>query len=160
MTQDITYRTKETSDDAWITEVATTLWGSVDIISKEHVYTLTQIPTIVALTHGAPVGWISYVKHHDAVEIVALYTSIHNQGIGTALITQVCEEAQKQGCHTIWVLTTNDNTHALRFYQKRGFVLSAIRFNKLAKQRKKKPIPLLGNDNIPIRDEIELQKTL
>lgn len=106
--------------------------------------------TIVALSRETPVGWISYVKHHDAVKIVALYTSIHNQGIGTALINQVCEEALKMGCHTVWMVTTNDNTHALRFYQKRGFVLSAIRFNKLAKQRKKKPIPLLGNDNIPI----------
>lgn len=160
MTQDITYRTKETRDDTWISEVATTLWGSVEIISKDHTYDLTQVPTIVALSQRTSVGWISYVQHHDTVEIVALYTSIHNQGIGTTLINQVCKETKTLGCRTVSVVTTNDNTHALRFYQKRGFVLYAIRFNKLVKQRKKKPIPLLGNDNIPIRDEIELQKTL
>lgn len=54
-------------------------------------------------------------------------------------------------------MTTNDNTHALRFYQKRGFVITAIRVNAMEEQRKKKPIPLTGNDGIPIRDEIELE---
>ena len=41
--------------------------------------------------------------------------------------------------------------------QKRGFVISAIRTNVMEAQRKLKPIPLLGNDGIEIRDEIELE---
>lgn len=160
MANHYTYREKEASDDAWITKVATTLWGSVDIISKDHVYKLTHIPTLIAVADNTPVGWISYARQNDTMEIVALYSSIPHQGIGTTLVSKVCEEAKTQGCHTIWVLTTNDNTHALRFYQKRGFVFTAVRFNELAKQRERKPIPMTGNDGIPIRDEIELTKTL
>jgi ribosomal protein S18 acetylase RimI-like enzyme len=58
------------------------------------------------------------------------------------------------------VTTTNDNLNALRFYQKHGFVLAALRPNALEKTRKLKPIPALGENGIPIRDEIELEMIL
>jgi hypothetical protein len=50
---------------------------------------------------------------------------------------------------------------ALRFYQQCGFVLAAIHRNALEQSRKLKPeIPLVGNDGIPLRDEIELEMML
>jgi hypothetical protein len=56
------------------------------------------------------------------------------------------------------LVTTNDNLNALRFYQKRGFVLVAVHRNALEVSRKLKPeIPLVGMDSIPLRDEIELE---
>jgi ribosomal protein S18 acetylase RimI-like enzyme len=65
------------------------------------------------------------------------------------------------GRRRLVVVTTNDNLHALRFYQKRGFVLAELRTNALAAARQIKPeIPLFGNDNIPLRDEIELALNL
>lgn len=49
----------------------------------------------------------------------------------------------------------------LRYYQKNGFHLHALRVNALAESRKLKPeIPAFGNDGIPLRDEIELSMTL
>jgi hypothetical protein len=57
--------------------------------------------------------------------------------------------------------TTNDNLNALRFYQKRGFVLVSVHRNAVIKSRQLKPeIPLTGNDGIPLRDEIELEMLL
>jgi hypothetical protein len=51
--------------------------------------------------------------------------------------------------------------NALRFYQKRGFVLVAVHRNALEQSRKLKPeIPLIGDDEIPLRDEIELEMML
>jgi hypothetical protein len=59
------------------------------------------------------------------------------------------------------LITTNDNTAALRFWQKRGFKLLRVHRNAVEKSRKLKPeIPLTGNDGIPIRDEIELEMML
>jgi hypothetical protein len=59
------------------------------------------------------------------------------------------------------LITTNDNTKALRFWQKRGFRLAAVHRNAVEKSRKIKPeIPLTGNDGIPIKDEIELEMAL
>ena len=68
--------------------------------------------------------------------------------------------AGQAGCRRLCVVTTNNNLHALRFYQRKGFVLSALRPNTTADTRKRKPIPLLDEDGIPIRDEIEWELTL
>jgi hypothetical protein len=47
---------------------------------------------------------------------------------------------------------------ALRFYQRRGLVLVAVHRNAIAQSRKLKPqIPELGQYDIPLRDEIELE---
>ena len=64
-------------------------------------------------------------------------------------------------CHRLWLITGNDNTSALRFYQKRGFRLVAVYRNAVDQARRLKPeIPLYGNDGIPITDEIELEMIL
>ena len=69
--------------------------------------------------------------------------------------------ATASGCKQLWLITTNDNINALRFYQKRGFMLVAVHRNALELSRKLKPeIPMIGNDGIPLRDEIELEMIL
>jgi RimJ/RimL family protein N-acetyltransferase len=69
--------------------------------------------------------------------------------------------ALKAGCRRIWLITTNDNTAALRFYQKKGFSLVAVHRNAIERSRQLKPeIPETGNDGIPLRDEIELEIVL
>ncbi len=60
----------------------------------------------------------------------------------------------------LWLTTTNDNLNALRFYQKRGFVLIKIHRNAVEIARQYKPIPLIGMDGIAVRDEIELELAL
>ena len=59
------------------------------------------------------------------------------------------------------MITTNDNLNALRFYQKRGFELVAVHPHAVDEARRiKLEIPMLGEDEIPIRDEIELEMLL
>jgi RimJ/RimL family protein N-acetyltransferase len=66
--------------------------------------------------------------------------------------------AEQAACQRIWLITTNDNMPALRFYQKRGFRLVAVHQNALDYSRTLKPeIPLIGLEGIPLRDEIELE---
>jgi GNAT superfamily N-acetyltransferase len=79
-------------------------------------------------------------------------------GIGSTLINAVKRHADQSGCHRLWLITTNDKLRALRFYYKRGVVLVAVHRNALDESRKIKPqIPFIGNDGIPLRDEIELE---
>jgi ribosomal protein S18 acetylase RimI-like enzyme len=79
-------------------------------------------------------------------------------GVGSALVNAVKTIAASAKCRRLWLVTTNDNTYALRFYQKRGFQIVAAHRNALERSRKLKPeIPLEGVDGIPIRDEIELE---
>jgi len=83
------------------------------------------------------------------------------RGIGTALLAAVEEAARTAGCTRLWLITTNDNTGALRFYQRRGMVLAAMHPDAIAASRAIKPaIPAIGNHRIPIRDELELEMAL
>jgi hypothetical protein len=51
--------------------------------------------------------------------------------------------------------------NALGFYQKRGFEIVAVYCGAVNESRKRKPsIPLIGYNNIPLRDEIELEINL
>ena len=160
MEQSLIFRSKINSDTSWIIKVAEKLWGSIEIVSKKHTYNILKLPSFIAVIDGKPVGFIMHVVHGRKSEIVALYSEYERQGIGTKLLDLVKEDSKRNGCTAVWILTTNDNTHALRYYQKRGFAITAIRINAIETQRKVKPIPLLGNDDIPIRDEIELEINL
>ena len=95
------------------------------------------------------------------MEIVSIDSTHPGRGVGTALIEAVKKEARRQGCRRLWLITTNDNLNALRFYQKRGFALVAVHRNAIEISRRLKPeIPLTGHDGIPLRDEIELETLL
>jgi len=86
---------------------------------------------------------------------------VEGKGIGSALIDAVKSVAATAGCKRLWLITTNDNTNAMHFYQKRGFQLVAVHRNAMEKSRLLKPeIPLTNHDGIPIRDEIELEMVL
>jgi RimJ/RimL family protein N-acetyltransferase len=86
-------------------------------------------------------------------------STLEGLGIGSKLISAVKQAAKQSGINRIWLITTNDNVDALRFYQKRGYRMTAIYPNAVNEARKQKPsIPLIGNYYIPIPDEIELKK--
>jgi len=73
----------------------------------------------------------------------------------------VVDEARSRGCKRLWLITTNDNQKAVRFYRNRGFQLAAIHKNALDETRKLKPgLPETGIDGIPLKDEIELELLL
>lgn len=58
----------------------------------------------------------------------------------------------------IVLITTNDNINAIRFYQKRGFDMAHLFRNAMDISRKLKPeIPLIGENSIPLRHEIEFE---
>ena len=68
---------------------------------------------------------------------------------------------KKSGLEKITLITTNDNLAALKFYQKRGYRIVKVIPDAVTKARKVKPtIPFIGNDDIPLHDELLLQKHL
>ena len=103
---------------------------------------------------------MTYTIVGDDCEIVSLDSLRPGAGIGTALIDAVKAAAVESGCKRLWLVTTNDNMNALRFYQKRGFVLVKVNRNVIEFARTLKPVPLIGADGIPLRDEIELEMVL
>ena len=70
--------------------------------------------------------------------------------------------ARDAGCTRLWLITTNDNVDALRFYQRRGFRLAKLHPGAVddSRARLKPGIPKLGDHGIPLRDELELELEL
>ncbi len=120
-----------------------------------------DLPGFVALYESEKVGLVTYNITGASCEIVTIDSIRPSSGVGSALIEAVKDIAIKSGCERLWLITTNDNMNALRFYQKRGFVLVAVHRNALEVSRKLKPeIPMIGDHGIPLRDEIELEMML
>jgi ribosomal protein S18 acetylase RimI-like enzyme len=136
-------------------------WGSEIMIVHDTMYRPAELSGFVAIRGEKEVGLVTYNVEGNDCEIVVLNSFQPNIGIGSALIDAVKTAAKAVQCKRLWLVTTNDNLHALKFYQKQGFELAAIRRGAVDESRKIKPeIPLVGNDDIPLRDELELEITL
>jgi GNAT superfamily N-acetyltransferase len=118
-------------------------------------------PALLAEADGEIVGMLTYLPDPgwEQCEILTLHATEQWHGVGTALIEAVEQLAAQQGCARLWLITTNDNVDALRFYQRRGFQLAAVHRHAVHDSRRLKPeIPVTGAYGIPIRDEVELEK--
>ncbi len=70
-------------------------------------------------------------------------------------------DTAERGWVRLWLVVTNDNTPALRFYQGRGWDLVALHAGEAERDRRLKPeIPERGRDGIPIRHLLELRRVL
>ena len=149
------------ADRARVREFIMQRWGAEIVVAHHVVYRPHELAGFAAWRGDEIIGLVTLHVVGNACEIVTLDAMQPGAGIGTALIDAAKAFAQQANCTRLWLITTNDNLSALRFYQKRGFVLVAVHRNALVKSRQIKPqIPLIGNDGIPIRDEIELEMIL
>jgi GNAT superfamily N-acetyltransferase len=119
-------------------------------------------PALLAERDGELAGVLTYVVEGDECEILTLHAARRWGGAGTALIEAVERLARDLGCRRLWVLTTNDNVDALRFYQRRGFRLAELHAGAVDESRAqlKPEIPETGEYGIPLRDELVLDKRL
>ncbi|MBD3404558.1 MAG: GNAT family N-acetyltransferase [Candidatus Lokiarchaeota archaeon] len=155
-------RPLQEDDKPWIRAKISENWGSTSIVTCGKIYDTTTLPGYVAFDEKKPVGLLCYKMHDDAMEIVVLDCTIAGRGCGTELMYHAEKTAKNNGYRKMKVTTTNDNTNALRFYQKLEYTISAIRIGAITEYRKtlKPEIAIKGFHGIPIRDEIELEKIL
>jgi ribosomal protein S18 acetylase RimI-like enzyme len=151
------------SDEAWVAALMTEHWGSRKVVSRGRVWDAAALPGFAAkAADGEPAGLVTYRFEDDECEIVSLESLREGLGIGTALLEAVHAVAQEAGCRRVWLITTNDNIHAIRFYQRRGYRMAALHKGAIdVLSRPLKPcIPEVGMHGIPIRDEIEFEYLL
>ncbi len=137
-------------------------WPAPYIISRGRKLWPGELEGFVAFdSERALVGLVTYEIVGDQCEVVTLDARMQWAGIGTRLMALMPEVARKAGCTRLWLITTNDNVDAIRFYQKRGLTIAAVHVNALEHSRKLKPeIPKIGMYGIPMRDEIEFEMWL
>lgn len=161
MNTKIIIRKIKNSDRQWIRSIFNYYWGGDTIVTKGFIHSFNDLDGFVAALGAEKVGLITYKILGKELEITSVNSLKENKGIGSAMLDAIIALARKQKMKRVWMLTTNDNIDALKFYQKRDFVLKNIYPDEIKLSRElKQSIPLIGNYGIPIRDEIELEVIL
>ncbi|MCY4021079.1 MAG: GNAT family N-acetyltransferase [Chloroflexi bacterium] len=172
---DFTIRPLERSDREWVAHFLDERWGTTQIVSRGKAVYGHLLPGFMAERNMAPaaddaepddpvaekIGLITVHIGDRECEITTLNSLSESMGVGTALVEAVENWAREAGIERLWLVTTNDNLAALKFWQKRGYELVTVHRNAIADARRIKPqIPITGLDGITIRDEIELEKRI
>jgi ribosomal protein S18 acetylase RimI-like enzyme len=122
----------------------------------------------VAELDDRPVGLVTWAAPIEAtadgveVRAVAVDATVRGDGIGRALLAFSEQTLRDDGVARAWLVTTNDNLSALALYQKAGWRLRALRPGAVDQARRavKPTLPAVGQHGIPLRDELELAKSL
>lgn len=159
MATGFTVRKVGPEDNTWIKQVFIQNWGGDFVVSRGKVYKIEEFSGgYIAERRNNKVGLITYKIIDNELEINGLVSNDRKKGIGTALVNAVITLAKQNGIKRVCLVTTNDNLNAIGFWQKRGFNLVRIYPNALETTRKLKPsLPLIGENTIPLRDELELE---
>jgi GNAT superfamily N-acetyltransferase len=149
------------TQSGWVRQLVTARWGAEIIAVHGELLRPADLPGYIAVdAAGSRVGLVTFrVDGAGDCEIVTLDGLLHRgAGVGTALVTAVRRQAETRGCRRLWLVTTNDNLDAIRFYQRRGFALVSVHRGAVERARVLKPgIPTVGAHGIPVRDEVELE---
>jgi ribosomal protein S18 acetylase RimI-like enzyme len=137
-------------------------WHAEAVVGHDELMYPAALPGFVALRNGAIAGHVSYRVEGSRCEIVSIDATPARAGIGTHLLEAAISAARDAGCTTVWLTSTNDNLDALRFYQRRGFRLCALRPGAVdrAREELKPEIPAIGSYGLPLRDELDLELPL
>lgn len=136
-------------------------WYSTTMIIRGKEIDMTKVDGFYFRDGKTIIGLITYIVYNNILEIISIDSLRQNQGIGSKLIEAVIHEAEERNLQKIVLITTNDNINAIRFYQKRGFDMAHLFRNAMDISRKLKPeIPLIGDNSIPLRHEIEFELSI
>ena len=154
---------RATPDDrSWVAEVVTAEFASTKIVSRGRVLEdASTLDGFIVENDGRPVGCALWHEVDGDAELAVIATTYRGAGAGTALLDAVVDYARRNGWKRLWLITTNDNTDALRLYQRAGWDWVAWYRDAVTKARALKPeLPATGAHDIPIRHEIELEYPL
>jgi len=149
------------ADDDYVRRSLTGAFGATQVACHDELIDAAALPAVIAWQDGEPVGLLTYRADADGGwEIVSIAADRPGIGAGAALIDWVRDRAEQAGAARIWLITTNQNTHALRFYQRRGFDLVRLDRGAVDRARTLKPGIPTHDDGIRIRHELELELRL
>ena len=117
---------------------------------------------IVAERDGRPVGLLTVNESERGLEVLTLNVEGPERGIGvgTRLLETALRVAVASSPPRLWLVTTNDNLAAIRFYLGRGMRVVHVHAGGLARDREtvKPDMPAFsGETGIPLRDYVELE---
>lgn len=158
---DVHVRKATEADQAAIEHLLTESWGGPIVIGHGVEYNAARLPALLAERDGVFAGLLTYHVADGDLEIVSIDATTRHAGAGSALLVAAAELAREAGLRRLWLITTNDNLDALRFYQRRGLRIVGVTPGAVDAARLRKPsIPEVGDYGIPLHDELTLELRL
>jgi GNAT superfamily N-acetyltransferase len=149
-------------DRQWAVEVETESWGEPVAARRGELVDLSELPAFIALLDGERAGLAAYAVRGDECEVVTITSLVEGRGIARVLLDAIRDRAAEAGCRRLWLVTTNNNTHALKVFQRWGLDLVAFRRHAVSEARRslKPSISERDEAGIPIAHELELELLL
>jgi 2-oxo-4-hydroxy-4-carboxy-5-ureidoimidazoline decarboxylase len=147
------------SDAEWAQELIASESGGTRMIARlGRLLDPLAFPGLVAELGGKPVGLATLAPSAGgSLEVLTLHASVRGRGVGAHLLDAARTAAASRGSRRLWLVTTNDNLDAIRFYLRWGMHVAQVHTGAVARDRRLKPsISVLNRDNgIPITDLVE-----
>lgn len=150
-------RPLEPADRDWQLTLLESEWGSTMVARLGALVDASALEGFVAEVAGRRCGLITLRRDGDDLEVVTLNALVRRVGIGTALMDSGANVATAAGAQRLWLITTNANTAALRFYQRWGMDLARLHRDGVVRSRMVKPSIPLVQDGVALRHELELE---
>lgn len=163
---DLSVRAGGQGDAVAIRTLLDRAWGGPVIVSHGVTYDAGRLPSYLAFRGASLVGLLTYDESPAGLEVVTLNAMSRAGGVGTLLLEAAIAHARAAGLPRLWLITTNDNVDALRFYQRRGLRIVGVAPAAVDEARRTKaslgvaPIPEVGDYGIPLHDELTLELRL
>lgn len=133
-------------------------WGAPQVVVHDTVYEPHTLPGFVAVQNDEWFGLITYHVGGDACAVVTLKQRARRRRRRHGV-----DWGRDCGSAAAWLLPPMADHHQRQFAraalpQKWGFLLVVVHRGAVARARQsKRAIPLIGNDGLPLHDEIELE---
>jgi ribosomal protein S18 acetylase RimI-like enzyme len=138
-------------------------WGGPYVVAHDTRYDLRSLPTLVAVDEAdaTVLGALVWRADGEGLEVVSIAATVPGRGVGRALLRAAMALAREQRAARVWLITTNDNLRALRFYQLNGMRIVGVDPGAVDRARAIKPtIPTVGENGIALHDELLLEVRL
>jgi GNAT superfamily N-acetyltransferase len=146
-------RPLEEHDRPWLRAHLVRHWG-LPVVSISGAHDPSTLPGFVAEAGGRRVGVATFQLSGTDCELITLDALEEGRGIGTRLLAAVKTVADTSECR-LWLITTNENIGAIRFYQRRGMDLRAFHRDFAEVVRRHKPTAEREHDGIAVRHALE-----
>ena len=156
----VSVRDLGTDDRDWARELLKRMQGAERVARLGEFIDPLERDCLVAEVDGRRVGLATvHAKPTKGMEVLVLLADPAGIGAGTALMERARQVTVARGHDRLWLVTTNDNLEAIRFYLRRGLSVAAVHAGAVEADRALKPeIPERNEENgIPIRDLIEFE---
>lgn len=159
MPEPIFTRPLEPDDRSLVESILIETWDATEFASRGQLVKASDLPGFLAFRGDDPVGLLTFYIAGDVCELLTLNALTPWKGVGTLLLEAFEDHIQELDLARVFLITTNDNVGAIRFYQKRGWRLAELHAGAIDEARRtiKPEIPEVGEYGIPIRDELVLE---